>query len=350
MQDKNLGFNPDAKVVIPLRTDAARSKYTVLQKELGKIPGVKGVTGTDYIPGGPVFNDMPLYKSGGNMDVAKLHRLNLVDYNYIDLLGLKMVAGRQFTDNREVDGGRKLILNMESIKELGLTPEEAVGQKLFFDWQGTTNEFEVIGVMNDYHQSSLKDKIYPMSFRLVPVDESFNFAILDVETDKFNESKSAVEQTLKSLINDTPFEFSFLDDNIQKQYGEDRKTASVISIFTTIAMVISCLGLYGLSTYMTERRFREIGIRKVMGASSKEILSLMTGEFVKLVIIAFAISVPLSWYGMNKWLETFAYRIDIGVTAFLIAGGAAITIALLTVSVESFRAATTDPVKALKSE
>jgi putative ABC transport system permease protein len=350
MQEKNLGFNSDAKLILPMRTDNARKNYTVLQKELSKIPGVNAVSGTDYIPGSRVFNDMPLYKSGENMDVAKLHRLNLVDYNYMDILGLKLAAGRKFTDNRESDGGSKVILNMASIKELGLTPEEAVGQKLFFDWQGETISFEVIGVMEDYHQVSLKEKIYPMAFQFARPDQSFSFTVLDIKTDQFQNTKAAVEETWKKLINDTPFEFSFLDENIQKQYSEDRKAASIITTFTIIAMIISCLGLYGLSTYMTERRFREIGIRKVMGASVREILSLMTSEFIKLVIIAFVISVPLAWYGMNKWLETFAYKIDIGATAFLIGGGAALLIALLTVSLESFRAATSDPVKALKTE
>jgi putative ABC transport system permease protein len=350
MENKNLGFNSDAKVILPLRTESAQKSYAVLQEELSKIPGVNMVSGTDYIPGSRVFNDMPLYKTGENMDVAKLHRLNEVDYNYMDILGLKLIAGRKFTDNRKVDGGGKMILNMASVKELQLTPEEAVGQKLFFDWQGETMEFEVIGVMDDYHQASLKEKIYPMAFRLIGEDNSFSFAVLDIKAAQFGAAKSAIEKTWKSLVNDTPFEFYFLDENIQKQYTEDRKAASIITTFTVIAMLISCLGLYGLSTYMTERRFREIGIRKVMGASVKEILSLMTGEFIKLVVIAFLIAVPLAWYGMSKWLETFAYRIDIGIAAFLIAGGAAIIIAMLTVSVESFRAATTDPVKALKSE
>lgn len=284
------------------------------------------------------------------MDVAKLHRINMVDHNYIDILGLKLIAGRNFTENREADGGSKVLLNMASLAELELTPEGAIGQKLYFDWQGNTLEYEVIGVINDYHQVSLKEKIFPMAFRLPSPDDSFAYTIVDIETDKFEAVRSGVEQTWKSLINDTPFEFSFLDENIQKQYTADRKAAGIITSFTIIAMVISCLGLYGLSTYMTERRFREIGIRKVMGASIQEILSLMTGEFVKLVVVAFIIAVPLAWYGMSKWLEGFAYRIDIGAAAFLISGGAAILISLLTVSVETFRAATTDPVKALKSE
>lgn len=349
IENKNLGFNSDAKVILPMRTDQALKSYPALQKELSRLPGVKMVSGTNAIPGSPIYNDMPFYKSGQNMDVAKLHRINTVDHNYIDILGLKLVSGRNFTESREADGS-KLLLNMASLAELELTPESAIGQKLYFDWQGNTLEYEVIGVINDYHQVSLKEKIVPMAFRLPSPDDSFAYTILDIEPDKFDMVRSGVETTWKSLINDTPFEFSFLDENIQKQYTADRKAAGIITSFTIIAMVISCLGLYGLSTYMTERRFREIGIRKVMGASIQEILSLMTGEFVKLVVIAFIIAVPLAWYGMNKWLEGFAYRIDIGAAAFLISGGAAILISLLTVSVETFRAATTDPVKALKSE
>lgn len=350
IENKNLGFNSDAKLILPMRTDQALKSYPALQKELSRLPGVKMVSGTNAIPGSPVYNDMPFYKKGQTMDVAKLHRINMVDHNYVDILGLKLIAGRNFTENREADGGSKVLLNMASLAELELTPENAIGQKLYFDWQGNTLEYEVIGVINDYHQVSLKEKIVPMAFRLPSPDDSFAYTIVDIETDKFEAVRSGVEQTWKSLINDTPFEFSFLDENIQKQYTADRKAAGIITSFTIIAMVISCLGLYGLSTYMTERRFREIGIRKVMGASIQEILSLMTGEFVKLVVIAFIIAVPLAWYGMSKWLEGFAYRIDIGAAAFLISGGAAILISLLTVSVETFRAATTDPVKALKSE
>jgi putative ABC transport system permease protein len=349
MENKNLGFDSHAKLILPLRTENALKSYSVLQKELTKIPGVKAVSGTDYIPGTPVFNDIPLYKSGENMDLAKLHRLNSVDYNYLDILDLKLIAGRKFTE-RISDGGRKLIVNMASVKELGLTPEEAIGQKLYFDWQGQNFELEVIGVMEDYHQVSLKEKIYPIAFQIAGKDEAFNFAVIDITTDRFDKTKTAIGDTWKTLVNDTPFEFFFLDESIQKQYTEDRKVASIITSFTIIAMIISCLGLYGLSTYMAERRFKEIGIRKVMGANIKEILSLMTGEFVKLVLIAFVIAVPLAWFGMNKWLENFVYKIDIEVTAFLVAGSVAMMSALLTVSFESFKAATSDPVKALKNE
>lgn len=149
---------------------------------------------------------------------------------------------------------------------------------------------------------------------------------------------------------DTPFEFSFLDDSLQQQYSEDQKVSSIITSFTLIAMLISCLGLYGLSSYMAERRFKEIGVRKVMGASVNQIVGLMSKEFVKLVVIAFVISVPLAWYAMDQWLAGFAYRVPINPMIFIVAGSIALLIALVTVSFESVKAALTNPVTSLRNE
>ena len=174
--------------------------------------------------------------------------------------------------------------------------------------------------------------------------------IADVNQTDFKTVTTKMESLWKQTINDTPFEYSFLDQNIQKQYEEDRKVSNVISSFTFIAMFISCLGLYGLSTFMAERRFKEIGVRKVMGASINQIVGLMSSEFIKLIIIAFFISVPLAWYAMHKWLDGFAYKISIDIMVFVYAGIVALIVALLTVSFESFRAASTNPVTSLRSE
>ncbi|HRE66290.1 MAG TPA: FtsX-like permease family protein, partial [Cyclobacteriaceae bacterium] len=166
----------------------------------------------------------------------------------------------------------------------------------------------------------------------------------------FEQTVKAIEQIWKANISDTPFEYSFLDQNVQKQYDEDRKVSGIITGFGLIAMIICALGLYGLSSYMAERRIKEIGIRKVMGASVPQIITMMSSEFIKLVFIAFAISVPLAWYGMNKWLDSFAYKIAIEWFVFAWAGVIALAIALFTVSFESFRAASVNPVKSLRNE
>jgi putative ABC transport system permease protein len=308
---------------------------------------VKGFTGTNYIPGSQIWTDFHVYPQGGNMETATHFRNNFVELNYLNILGVRIIAGRNFSENRESEVN-KVIINREGVKQLGFTPENVIGEPLYFDWQGEKTIFEVIGVMEDYHQVSLKEEIFPLLFRVS--DQRYDFAIVNVDARNFQQTIHAMEQTWQKVNSDTPFEYSFLDENIQKQYAEDEQISGIITTFSIIAMIISCLGLYGLSTYMAERRFKEIGVRKVMGASVQQIVGLMSGEFVKLVCIAFVVAVPLSLYAINKWLESFAYKTTPDVTVFLYAGFTALLIALITVSFESIRAATGNPVNALRNE
>ena len=349
IRDKDLGFESEAKIFLPLRTAEARKSYPSLQTELAKSGIVRDVSAADYLPGTPIWSDMSYYMDGGNMNSAVNMKRNKVDFHYIDLLGIKMVAGRTFTDNYAMDIG-KLILNETSVKKYGVKPEDMIGQKLHFEWQGKAYDFEVIGVMEDYHQNTLKEEIKPTLFELASDAKDYSFMITSVNPKNMASTISAMEDTWKRIVGDTPFEYSLLDQSLQKQYDEDKRISQIITYFTVIAMLISCLGLYGLSTYMAERRFKEIGVRKVLGASVNQIVGLMSKEFVRLILIAFAISVPLAWYGMDQWLDGFAYKISINPLVFVYAGLAALTIALLTVSFESMKAATTNPVKALRSE
>ncbi len=349
IQEKNLGFDAKAKIVLPLRTEGARKSYDALKKELLQNSAVHAVSGADYVPGTTIWNDMMFYPEGGNMDNAVLNRRNRIDVGYMELLNIKLIAGRPFTENRTMESDAKLIVNRTSAGKLGFEPEKIVGQHLYFDWQGKKYTFEVIGVMEDYHQTSLKESINPTMFEL-RANSEYGYLIADVEASHFEETVKAMEKTWKGLVNDTPFEYSFLDENISKLYDEDKKVARIINSFTAIAMLISCLGLYGLSTYMAERRFKEIGVRKVMGASVTQITALMSKEFVRLVAIAFVLAVPLAWYAMNQWLEGFAYRVPVQATVFLIAGASALVIALLTISFESIRAAMGNPVESLRNE
>lgn len=350
MQNRNLGFNAEAKVVLPLRTKTSRDNYEVVKNELIRSSSVKNASGAFYAPGTPILNDMFFYKEGGNMNTAIMHFRNGVDYDFMDVLNIPIIAGRKFNANRDVDSESKVIINRTSARQFGFTPEEAVGQKLYYDWQGERFNFEVIGVMEDYHHVSLKTEIKPIMYYVVDNIKRLDVMIATVNTTDFEETISTIEKTWKSLVPDTPFEYTFLDQNLAQQYDEDRKVARIITSFTIIAMFISCLGLYGLSTYMAEKRFKEIGVRKVMGASVKQIVQLMSTEFLKLVLIALALSIPLAWYVMNQWLEGFAYRVTIDATVFIYAGVVALLIALFTISFESIRAATGDPVKALRNE
>jgi len=350
MQEKDLGFDATAKIVLPLRTKSAQDQYTTLKNQLENNSSISEAAGAEYIPGSPIYSDMNFYSEGGNMDQAVIHRRNTVDAGYISLLGIKLIAGRDFSDKPNSEAKNNIIVNRASANKMGFEPHQMIGQSLYFDWRGEKHTFQVIGVMEDYHQTSLKEAINPTIFEIVTESQPFPFLIASVSTSNFSETTAMIEKTWKSLVNDTPFEYYFLDEAIQKQYNEDRKVSQIITSFTIIAMVICSLGLYGLSTYMAERRFKEIGVRKVMGASIGQIVTMMSKEFVRLVLIALIISVPLAWYMMNEWLTGFAYHIPISITIFIYAGSAALLIALITVSFESIKAASANPVTSLRNE
>jgi|APTNR8051073442_1049403.scaffolds.fasta_scaffold00597_23 putative ABC transport system permease protein len=350
MVEKDLGYSTQAKIILPLRTGEARNAYDALKKELEKNSNIEAVAGTHYVPGKQVFRDMLFYPDGGSMEKTVNIMRNAIDAGYIELLNIKLVAGRTFTDNRETESNNKVILNRVATSKFGFTPEGIIGQNLHFDWQGEKYNFEVVGVMEDFNQTSLHDEIKPLLFEIPVSSNTYDNIITSVASANFEQTVKAIEQVWKANISDTPFEYSFLDQNVQKQYDEDRKVSGIITGFGLIAMIICALGLYGLSSYMAERRIKEIGIRKVMGASVPQIITMMSSEFIKLVFIAFAISVPLAWYGMNKWLDSFAYKISIEWFVFAWAGVIALAIALFTVSFESFRAASVNPVKSLRNE
>jgi putative ABC transport system permease protein len=190
----------------------------------------------------------------------------------------------------------------------------------------------------------------PLLF-FIPADaNAYNYIVISSNSSDAKGITNQLEATWKELIPNTPFETALLSDSVAKQYEEDSRTSTILSIATTLAILISCLGLYGLSIYVAERRVKEIGIRKVMGASVTGIVALLTREFVKLVIIAFVIAVPLGYYAMNKWLTGFAYKIELDILVFVLAGIISLLIAWLTISFESVKAAVSNPVKSLRNE
>lgn len=350
MQEKNLGFDAHAKIVVPLRTNNAQHQYDALKKELLQNSNIKAVSACDYTPGSRIWSDMMFYPDGGNMDKAILNQRNNVDVGFVEMLGIKLLAGRSFTDNRTMDSRFKVMVNQKSAEKLGFTPENAIGEKVHFDWRGKKYDFEIIGVMENFHQTSLHDEISPIMFELTDSTNRYGYMMASVASANFEETVKSIEKIWKAQVSDTPFEYSFLDKNIQKQYEEDQKISKIITSFGVMAMIICSLGLYGLSSYMAERRFKEIGIRKVMGASVNQIVTMMSAEFVKLVLIAFVIALPLAWYGMTRWLEGFAYRVPVSWMVFALAGLAALSIALITVSFESVKSAMGNPVDSLRSE
>ncbi|MFN8843238.1 MAG: FtsX-like permease family protein [Chryseotalea sp.] len=349
MQNKSLGFNANEQIIVPLRTPEAQSQFSNLSKALKENKAIVQVSATDYAPGSRIWTDMGFYKSGSNTDNSILHRRNRIDVNYMQQMDIKLLSGRYFSDNLEMEKSN-IIVNESSAKSFGFTNEDAIGQQIFFDWQGEKFTFTIIGVMQNYHQVSPKEKIDPIAFELAEDPNSLSVLVAQVDGKEIESGIASMEKVWKNIVKDTPFSYTFLQDDLNQQYHQDKKTASIINLFAGIALFICCLGLYGLSLYMTERRFKEIGIRKVLGASVQSVVRLMSREYVKLILIAMAVSFPLAWYLADEWLNTFAYHTNISVPIFLYAGLVTLTITVLTVSIESLKAAIINPSETLKNE
>lgn len=354
IQNKPLGFESENKIMIPLRSEEAKSKYTLLKNAAKQLAQVTSVSGSTSLPSTPLLRDFAVYPQGSSPDKAIMHRNMFIDENYFKTLGIQLAGGRELifeTDsmswsNRE----RKIIVNQTSLKELGIDPEKAVGSTIFTEFEGEVYRHEIVGVVDDFHQFSLHQTMAPLLFLMAAQPESYNYLVISSDLKNAQGIITQLEKSWNELVPNTPFESSYLSDSVAKQYEEDSRTSTILSIATTLAILISCLGLYGLSIYVAERRVKEIGIRKIMGASVTGIVALLTKEFVKLVIIAFVIAVPVGYYVMKKWLTGFAYKIELDVFVFVLAGIISLLIAWLTISFESVKAAISNPVNSLRTE
>lgn len=350
VQNMPLGYEATAKVVLPLRSSKAREAYRNLKQQLLTHRNVNNVSGTDFAPGTRVLYDGRFFPFGGNIESAVVQQQSPVDIEYMTMMNIRLLSGRNFTPEDRPEGGNiRVIINKASAEQFGFAVDSAPGRVFSAQRNDNTTNYEVIGVVDDFHQTSLHDKVLPTIFYVDP-NSLYGFMILDVETANLHETMTEAQAVWGELVPETPFEFTFLDDSIQQLYNSDRQTALLINSFSAIAVVISCLGLYALSAFMAERRFKEIGIRKVMGASVSQIVVMMSSEYVKLIVLSLVVSVPLAWMAFDRWLETFAYRIRIDYTIFVYAGLFAVGVALFTVCFETLKAANTNPVNSLKSD
>jgi putative ABC transport system permease protein len=300
------------------------------------------------------MRDLPLYREGSSMEQAHTHFNINIDENYFKLLDIPLIAGRDLLAEKDTfnfsNDHNHVLVNRASTKINGMTPEQAVGSKLLIDWRGRRLTFTIEGVVENFHQMSMHREVAPMIF-ILPASKT-DYVTLAASLDPKNSENALanMEKVWKEINPNTPFETIFLSNNVKKQYESDERTLSIITSFTIIAILISCLGLYGLSIYVAERRVKEIGIRKVLGASVTGIVGMLSKDFIKLVAIAFVISIPAGYYVMDKWLENFAYKMDLDIYVFVIAGLVSLLIAWITIGFESVKAAMGNPVDSLKNE
>ncbi|MDX1940725.1 MAG: ABC transporter permease, partial [Saprospiraceae bacterium] len=353
LQNEDLGFEKEHQVVIPLRTETAEQICEAFKNELLRNPAIQNATAVTSHPGQAVVNDRMLYKQGQSREQAKRVVMNFVDYDYLQTINIQLNAGRFLSREFPADTTNRIVVNETTIRELGFkNAEEAVGQSLYFDWQGSTTPYEIIGVIKDFHHESLHNAITPYGMMLVNGENSPspNYLIVHAQTNNMKNLLSLLEKSWKTLNPNEPFEYEFLNEAFQKNYETEQRISSILQYFTLFAIFISCLGLFGLAAFTAERRTKEIGIRKVLGASVGSIVTLLSREFLLLVGIAFLIATPIAWYAANRWLEGFAYRIPVQWWVFAIAGMLALAIALFTISFQAIRAAVANPVESLKNE
>lgn len=352
MREQPLGFNKDQQIVIAFRSEDSRKVYTALRNELLQNSQISAAAGTSYYPGILNPSDMKVYLPGQSAATDNTVKTNWVAPEFIETMGFIPLAGRMFSKEFPSDTNMKMVVNEATLRKFGVPLEKAVGQKLFFDDRFGGNvpvPIEIIGVVKDFHFADMHQVIEPYAFFLQS-NTYFNYLIAHVNTNEVTTVLPFVESKWKELVPDEPFSFSFVNEDFQRNYAADARTGRIVNSFTIISILISCLGLFGLAAFAAQQRIKEIGVRKVLGASVTSIVALLSGDFIKLILVSIVIATPLTWYLMDKWLEDFAYRIDIKWWMFLVAGIMSIVIALLTVSTQAIKAAITNPVKSLKSE
>ncbi|TPE42973.1 ABC transporter permease [Pontibacter mangrovi] len=351
LHDKDLGFNKDQIMFFQLRGDNMFENYETFKNELTKAPGVKNVSIGYGFPGDATAGDRIIVPKNGE----RVHHgtsMLMVDFDYIKMLDVKVIAGRDFSKKYATDADHAFMINETAVKELGYgSPEKAIGQPLLWpvwnkEFTDSLKEGKIIGVVKDFHFKSLYEKVEPTVLQIFP-DAYWKVAV------KLDGSAIAgtIEQVKKvwcQFSPDYPIEYVFMDENFDKMYKAEDKLKTLLWIFTGIAIFVACLGLFGLAAYAAERRKKEIGIRKVLGAENASIVALLSKEFLVLVIIAALIAFPLAWYAMSQWLQNFAYRIEMPVWVFLAAGATAAAVAFLTVSYQALKAASANPVANLR--
>jgi putative ABC transport system permease protein len=350
LRSADLGFNQNQQVVIPLRSNTAKKMYTSFKDDLLKQAGIANVGASLYYPGISNVADNIFYRDGEDMQQGKDIKMNYVDPGFLQTLEIKPVAGRIYSSDYPEDTSGTIVLNETAVKTMGFSsPQTALNQKLHFTFNNRIYDFNIIGVVKDFHYEDLHLPIGPYGFQL-NTPPLYNYTIVHVKSANLNSALQAVKNSWHTLNPNEPFDYSFLDKDFQKNYAAETRLASIVSYFTIIAILISCLGLFGLATFTAEQRIKEIGVRKVLGASVANIVALLSGDFLKLVGISIVIASPIAWFAMNKWLREFAYRTHVTWIVFVITALIAIAIAVITISFQAIKAAIANPVKSLRTE
>ncbi|MBS1610369.1 MAG: FtsX-like permease family protein, partial [Bacteroidetes bacterium] len=348
IQTRALGFDKE-RVVTMNYTNEVGKQYEPFRTELLQNTSFKDVTRSSRIPTGRLLDNMGASVSNGDSlqpVVADIKYVN-TDYDFLNTFDIPIAAGRFFSRDYGTDT-LNYVLNQTAVKAIGWkSDQDAIGKD--FVYGGTKGH--VIGVMKDFHFESMHQAIVPMVLIMLPPRNTyFNNLSIKIAGGNTTAALGTIERTWKKFFPETPFEYTFLDENFDRLYQSEQRQATIFTSFACIAIFIACLGLFGLSAFAISQRVKEIGVRKVLGANTGGLVGLLAKDFLKLVAVAAILAFPIAWYAMNSWLKDFAYRVSIQWWVFIAAGILAALIAFVTVSFQAVKAATANPVKSLRSE
>jgi len=340
IKNKDLGFDKEQKLVFTFNTKVEEGAVISFVNDLRALADIKTVSLADNYPGRfSNKRDRVFSLAGGT--VSQTAPFMLTDEYYTKTLGIRIISGREFRQN---DTG-KVLINEAMARSLGLDPAKAPGVRLY-----TERSYEIAGVVRDFNFNSLHETVKPVLLMYGERKNLLSHIIISISTANINGLLSRIETSWNKDLPGMPIDYAFLDAQVRQQYETETTLTNIIDSFTVVAILISCLGLFGLAAFSAEQRNKEIGIRKILGSSVPDLVRLLSQDFLKLVGIAVLIASPIGWWAMNTWLQAFAYRVVISWWMFALAGGIAFAIALGTVSFHAIRAAVTNPVRSLRSE
>ncbi|MDQ3072601.1 MAG: ABC transporter permease [Bacteroidota bacterium] len=345
MKNKDLGFKKDNLLALPMPLwDTTFAPHlAAFRQELQRNAAFESIATTNELPGEKFGKLMFVIRKDGAVTEKALHFL-FADHDLKDVLGLKLSEGRYFDKELQTDYTAAFVINEAAAKSLGW--KHSIGQELE---NGFGMNGKVVGVVKNFHFASLDSPVEPLVIML-PMQKTGRNLLARISTGQSAAALAHLEKTFKAFAPRHPFEYIFVDQNFEKAYRKEEKMLTIFGYFAALTIFIACLGLFGLAAYTTAQRTKEIGIRKVNGASVSDISIIFIRDFAKLVALALVVAWPLAYFLMTRWLEDFAFRVPLSVSSFALAGLLAMLIALLTVSFHAVRAALSDPIKALRYE
>lgn len=343
MKNQPLGFDKDQVVVVPFFWEGeVMEKFDLIKSEWEQHTNIETVTASGDVPG-RMATQMGYWVEGMEKDEWEGIDALYVHKDFIETYGIEMVAGRAFDSDIQSDMETAYVLNESAVQSIGWTPQEAVGQRMDVHVDG-----RVIGVVEDFHFNSLHERIRPLVMAIRP--SWCGYLSFRANTNNIESTLDYVESSWRQMFPNRPFQYNFMDEDFERHYLAEVKTSKVASVFALLAVLIACIGLFGLATYTCTQRQKEIAVRKVLGANIGDIVRLLSGTFVRPVLLAFLVAIPLAYYLLRQWLNGFAYQINISWWWFALCCLLLLIIAGFSVSIQSVKAAMDNPVKALKSE